>query len=93
MDGPGQPRLVIGLSALVAQRWQDARDRTTSTTEQLAARYGVPRRTGFTVPNVAVNGNHGHYSAFTDIEFTTADGPTTTHIPLVADGSRWRPCP
>jgi hypothetical protein len=97
------PAMEVGgayAGALVDQRWDDAHAmlcdeaRAAVTAEQLAARYGGPPLTGYSVEGAYVGSSGGHTSGEVTVRFLTEDGlDELTVVPLVRDGDDWRPCP
>ena len=102
-SGAVGPAMDVGssyASALVDQRWDDAHAmlcddaQTGVTADQLAAQYGEPPMTGYSIEGVRVHSSGGQSSAEVTVRFVTENGlDELTVLPLVQDGGDWRPCP
>ena len=98
--GPARQAGEAYATALVEQRWDDAHAmlcdeaRTAVTARQLAAQYGQPPLTGYSIDGVNVRSSGGQETGDVTIRFVSEGGlDELTLVPLVEDGDRWRPCP
>jgi hypothetical protein len=98
--GPARQATEAYATALVEQRWDDAREmlcdevRPALTADDLAELYGDPRLVRYEVTGIEVNSSGGRSTGQATITFTTETGlKDPTFLLLVEDGDDWRPCP
>jgi hypothetical protein len=98
--GPATQATEEYATALVEQRWDDAREmlcdevRPALTPGDLAELYGDPRLVRYEVTGIEVNSSSGRSTGQATITFITETGlKDPTFLRLVKDGDDWRPCP